>query len=337
MHAVDPDTRHMARSGSRRSQIVVGLLLALVSIVTVVGCSSRHQAAPAPSRLSSKGPFPAASGDFGSKPTIDFATGITPSAKLQRKILHQGTGPALNKGDLIVADYLGQVWGGKVFDNSYDRGTAMTAQIGIGKLIAGWDAGLVGVPTGSRVELTVPPADGYGSTGDTPAGIRGTDTLVFVIDIARRYDMRSALPRTGQFQATPASLPQVQGSLVTPPRITFPAGVRIPAKRETVVVARGTGEPLKQGTAILQYYSVDWRDTFVASTWVSGTATSMPVGNADSATGGLFDGLVGLPIGSRVLIVAPGAAGPTQAASTAVVAVDILDQVGTAKQMAVGA
>lgn len=340
MRAVGPGSRRKARSGPRRVRTVarpcLTVLLAVAAVLSVAGCSTPRKAAASASRLDSKGPFPAADGEFGSKPTITFGAGVTPSAKLQRKILHLGTGPALIKGDLIVADYLGQVWGGKVFDNSYDRGTAMTAQVGIGKLITGWDAGLVGVPVGSRVELTVPPSDGYGSTGNTAAGIRGTDTLVFVIDVAKRYNLRSSLPRNGQFQAIPAGLPQVQGSLVAPPRILFPAGARPPAKRETVFVARGTGAPVKQGTAIVQYYSVDWRNTFLASTWVNGTATSVPVGDAMDATGGLFDGLVGVPVGSRVLIVAPGAPGPQQAASTAVVAVDVLDQVTTAKQMVAG-
>ena len=36
---------------------------------------------------------------------------------------------------------------------------------------------------GSRVMLIVPPAQGYGKTGNTQAGIKGTDTLVFVVDI----------------------------------------------------------------------------------------------------------------------------------------------------------
>ena len=59
----------------------------------------------------------------------------------------------------------------------------------------------------------------------------------------------------------------------------------------------------------------------------------MPVGEAADATGGVFDGLVGLPIGSRVLIVAPAPPGPNSATDTAVIAVDILDQVSTARRM----
>ncbi len=31
--------------------------------------------------------------------------------------------------------------------------------------------------------LVVPPTDGYGKTGSSQAGIKGTDTLVFVVDI----------------------------------------------------------------------------------------------------------------------------------------------------------
>jgi peptidylprolyl isomerase len=31
--------------------------------------------------------------------------------------------------------------------------------------------------------LSIPPSDGYGSAGQSDAGIKGTDTLVFVVDI----------------------------------------------------------------------------------------------------------------------------------------------------------
>ncbi len=39
------------------------------------------------------------------------------------------------------------------------------------------------MPVGSRVLLVIPPADGYGKAGNSSAGIKGTDTLVFVVDI----------------------------------------------------------------------------------------------------------------------------------------------------------
>jgi peptidylprolyl isomerase len=41
----------------------------------------------------------------------------------------------------------------------------------------------VGQKVGSQVVAIIPPADGYGTTGSTDGTIKGTDTMVFVIDI----------------------------------------------------------------------------------------------------------------------------------------------------------
>jgi peptidylprolyl isomerase len=45
------------------------------------------------------------------------------------------------------------------------------------------NTGLVGQRAGSRVLLVIPPADAYGAAGSSQAGINGTDTLVFAVDI----------------------------------------------------------------------------------------------------------------------------------------------------------
>ena len=58
--------------------------------------------------------------------------------------------------------------------------------IGKGQVIPGWDEGLVGQTVGSQVLLVVPPDKGYGA-GSASAGIKGTDTLVFVVDILDAY------------------------------------------------------------------------------------------------------------------------------------------------------
>ena len=109
-----------------------------------------------------------------------------------------------------MADYLGQVWQGKVFDNSYGGKQAATLQVGVHKLLPGLDAGLVGVPVGSRVELALPPADGYGSAATSRPGIGARDTLVFVVDIAKRYNGKSGEDPAGSQVAQPAGLPVVR-------------------------------------------------------------------------------------------------------------------------------
>lgn len=126
--------------------------------------------------------LPTASGSFGDKPELTFPSDPAP-ADLQVQVLEQGSGAVVESGQTIEVNYLGQVWGGSIFDNSYDRGTSIEFPIGIGRVISGWDTGLVGQQIGSRVLVSIPSHEGYGPMGNPRAGIRGDDTLVFVVDI----------------------------------------------------------------------------------------------------------------------------------------------------------
>ncbi len=110
-----------------------------------------------------------------------------PPKELTVKTLIEGSGPAVQKGQKLAAHYKGVIWGGKEFDSSYANGEPASFQIGTGAVIPGWDKALVGVKAGSRVLLSIPPADGYGEKGNESAGIKGTDTLVFVVDILASY------------------------------------------------------------------------------------------------------------------------------------------------------
>ena len=126
--------------------------------------------------------LPTASGGFGDKPELTFPDSGAPEG-LQVQVLEQGTGDTVEAGQTIVVNYLGQTWGGHVFDNSYDRGETISFPIGMGVVIGGWDDGLVGQQIGSRVMLSIPPEHGYGPRGVPQAGIKGGDTLVFVVDV----------------------------------------------------------------------------------------------------------------------------------------------------------
>ncbi len=126
--------------------------------------------------------LPTVKGGFGQAPTIEFPK-IKPSNKLISKILIQGNGPKVTKGSLLIANYTGQIWGGKVFDSSFSRHVASSFTIGVGQVIPGWDKTLVGLKVGTRVLLVIPPKYGYGPKGQPSAGITGKDTLVFVVDI----------------------------------------------------------------------------------------------------------------------------------------------------------
>jgi FKBP-type peptidyl-prolyl cis-trans isomerase len=115
---------------------------------------------------------------------LDFGKTPKPDGKLHSAAVYDGTGPVVQKGQTIFARYLGEVYNGKKpFDENFSGDTPATFQIGTGGVIKGWDKTLVGQHVGSEVLLAIPPKDGYGKKGQPSAGIKGTDTLYFVVDI----------------------------------------------------------------------------------------------------------------------------------------------------------
>jgi peptidylprolyl isomerase len=119
----------------------------------------------------------------GAKPAVITVPKTAAPTKLIVQPLIKGAGAVVKTGQNIKVAYTGVLWkNGKKFDASADHGSAFDTQIGAGKVITGWDKGLVGQTVGSRILLVVPPAEGYGAKGSPPL-IGAKDTLVFVVDI----------------------------------------------------------------------------------------------------------------------------------------------------------
>ena len=126
--------------------------------------------------------LPSVAGAFGEPPELTFPDSEAPHG-LHVRVLEEGSGPTIQKGHQIEVNYLGQTWNGRVFDSSFRRGETTSFPIGVGMVIEGWDQTLVGKNVGSRLLVSIPPEKGYGSRGNPRAGIWGTDTLVFVVDL----------------------------------------------------------------------------------------------------------------------------------------------------------
>lgn len=107
-----------------------------------------------------------------------------PSAKLQKMIVDDviiGEGEPVAAGDTVSVHYIGRLQNGQEFDNSYTRGTAFTFEVGAGRVIQGWDEGVVGMRAGGQRVLVIPAHMAYGESGAGP--IPGGATLVFAIEL----------------------------------------------------------------------------------------------------------------------------------------------------------
>lgn len=124
--------------------------------------------------------------ESGGQASMTFPKNTKAPTKLTCAVLKEGTGATVKAGQNVSFTYTGQIWNGSVFDSSKKSGGGKPASfpIGTGQLIPAWDMLIPGQKVGTRMLIVVPPAYGYGSSGNAQAGIKGTDTLAFVVDIA---------------------------------------------------------------------------------------------------------------------------------------------------------
>jgi peptidylprolyl isomerase len=270
---------------------------------------------------------------FGGSPTLTIPSGPAPK-QLTQQVLTQGTGQPIKTGDLLVANYLGQTWAPKsgkanVFDSSFSRGQPAAFAIGTGKVIPGWDKTLVGKKLGSRVLLTIPPADGYGSTGQPDANISGTDTLVFVVDLVAAYHSGASAP--GQAIAKlPGGLPKFSNVPAKEPKLISTKGVTTPKAPKSTLVVKGTGPKIDSSkTLVMEFVEADLATGKNSqSTW-----QGAPQVAAAQDVLGVADALNGQNVGSRAVVLLPAtpavAGSATQQAQPAAPAqVLIVDVVG---------
>ena len=181
--AVIPPSEAYGTSGN--AQLGITGSTTLVFVIDVLKAYPDTAAAAGSQESAGGGTLPTVSAKAGSAPVLTFPSSSPPSA-LVVKTLIKGNGPAITKGDYVVAQYVGYIWRTrKSFGSSWTSGSPFGFVIGASpaQVIPAWDKGLVGQTVGSRVMLSVPPSQGYGSSGQSQAGIKGTDTLVFVVDI----------------------------------------------------------------------------------------------------------------------------------------------------------
>jgi FKBP-type peptidyl-prolyl cis-trans isomerase len=218
------------------------------------------------------------------KPAVSVPAQIP--TELQITDLVTGTGYAAAVGDHLVVDYVGvRTADGVEFDNSYERGIPFDFPLGQGRVVAGWEQGLIGIQVGTRRQLDIPAALAY---GDNPPGgsvIQPGDALTFVIEA------RAVVPAPD-----PADAPT---DLVLEPSV----GATELSVVDDVV---GTGEPIPAGrTAVIHMLLVRGdNQAILYNTWESGEPFLIELVEGDSVPG-IIAGVEGMRIGGRRVITMP--------------------------------
>ncbi len=109
---------------------------------------------------------------------------VTPDGTLVELVVDDvllGTGEGVEEGDTVTVHYVGTAQNGVRFDSSYDRGEPFTFTVGAGKVIQGWEEGLIGMKVGGKRVLVIPSDMAYGNrqVGQIPPN----SPLVYIIEL----------------------------------------------------------------------------------------------------------------------------------------------------------
>jgi FKBP-type peptidyl-prolyl cis-trans isomerase len=284
-------------------RIAAAVLAALAACAVIAGCGSSPSSANAAVTVT---------GSFGKTPTVTIPTEKA-STNLVVSTPIEGSGPTLKSGDDPLADVALYKWSGtrhSVLYSTFSTGPqVIPAQLGL----PGLATALKDARLGSRVVAVLPPKYGYGTSGETQLGVKGTDTLVWVIDLLQQYSAKQSAAGH-QMSTGGGALPTVTAKAGQAPAITIPTTTTPPASLSVTTLIKGSGPKLTTGeTVVAQYVGAIWRTGSVfASSWPS---TQQPAGQlfgfqiGGNVIQGFSQGLTGVPVGSRVMLVVPPSLG----------------------------
>jgi FKBP-type peptidyl-prolyl cis-trans isomerase len=311
----------------------------LLACLVIVGCGSSNPSVSSSSSSSSSAASStgttavSVTGAFGKTPTVSIPNSKADN-QLAVKTVIAGTGSTVTKSDAMAANFVLYFWDGTTSSLKANTFTSNPTVIG-GTMLPGLETALVGQKVGSRVLAVIPPADGYGSSGDSDLGITGTTTLVFVIDVIKSYADTASASGT-QVSSGGGTLPTVTAHAGSAPTVTIPS-TKAPTTLVTKTLIKGTGPALTKGDFVIaQYTGYIWRTTkLFSSSWSSGSPFGFVIGaSPEQVIPGWDTGLAGATVGSRVMLVIPAkdgygstgnSASGINGTDTLVFVVDIID------------
>jgi peptidylprolyl isomerase len=171
-----PASEAFGSDGSSQLGIKANQVIVIVAdVVGLVGTKASGEAQTPPAGL------PTVTLASDGTPTVKVPSGYAAPAKTQIATLIKGTGPVVGPTDTVTIQYQGtNLRTGKIFDQTWGKSPYTGAVNGF---VAGFTNAIVGQTVGSQVIVVIAPVDGYGTAGNSSAGITGTDTLIFVVDI----------------------------------------------------------------------------------------------------------------------------------------------------------
>jgi peptidylprolyl isomerase len=244
------------------------------------------------------------SGEFGEEPEIETTDSFDVESTTAAEIV-AGEGEELTKESVVEAKIAIYNQDGDLVSGNYE-GDA-TERIDIAREQAPWMADLVGTSVGSRVAVALPVVDVLGPEGAPQAGLDPEESMLFLVDVLREAEKPLEAP-DGEAVEPPADAPKVVGDAEEITAIDFgDAPRKPPSKLQVIPLIEGDGPEVEEGQEItVDYIAAVWGrgDKPFDNSYERGEPATFPL-NRDTLIDGWLEGLPGVNVGSRVMLIMP--------------------------------
>lgn len=309
--ATDLSTKDLPRTmtatrSPRPVRRLAAAALALTLALALAACGEKSSENADPTGVSAGGDLSSLTvkGDFGKEPTLTWDDAVTVDGT-ETDTLIEGDGDAVKAGDSVLAHVL--------VANGVDRQVtssdfaAAPQLISLsGQILPVLSQSLEGQKEGSRVLIAAPASEAFGESGNPELGIGNRDTVIFVIDL----DSILSVKPHGTKQKPAPWVPKIKETDGSPDALDF-AGTPKPGDAlQVATLIKGDGPAAKEGDEIYVHYlgQVYGGKKPFDSSWTKGAPMPVKLGGGQVIKG-WDQGLVGVTVGSRVVLSIPPALG----------------------------
>lgn len=282
-------------------------VLALTALLLTSACGSSSDDGSSSKSSSSAGGSVTVTGAIGTAPTVKFTTPLKVS-KTSTEVVTKGDGAKLAAGQqALVHLFLENGTTGKPIGSTYDQGTPTSVVLDSSNLPEPLVTALEGKTGGSRVAVTSTAGDVYGEAGNAQLSLKPSDSLVIVFDILAVQPTDVLSGPKGASKPLPPGLPELvekDGKITT---LDFSKAAKKPSKKLQVVpLVTGTGAKTTASSLVTMNYigQVYGAKKAFNNSFTAGEPATFPLG-VNGLIKAWDQALVGLPVGSRVMLVAP--------------------------------
>lgn len=215
-------------------------------------------------------------------PTMTLDGAVTTDSGLQFLEEVKGTGDAPKEGDLITMDFTASLSDGTELANTYTDGAPVSVVWGKGRLLEGWEEGMGLMKEGGKAQLLLPAELAFGAEG---AGSIPADAQILI-----EVELLNAEP-----SPTPTT---VSADKLT----TTDSGLQYSD------ITKGTGAEAKDKDTVSTGYTL-WVKTETGTDYIDSSEAGSPinfvVGRGDAVFPGWEEGVTGMKVGGKRLLIVP--------------------------------